>query len=71
MGENGAANYQDGDEWGLTINHHTRLLSRSGSISWEGRSDQEHLPMPGTVLGVLHIVVGGVVRMTPKILPLV
>lgn len=77
MGKNGAANYQDGDDWGgrgLTFNHQARhstsLFSRSRSGSWEDGREQEHLPVPGTVLGVLHMVVGGIVRMTPNILAL-
>lgn len=59
----------------LTLNHHirhyTRLLSRSTSGSWEEERDEEHLPVPGTVPGVLYIVVGRIVRRTPKILALV
>lgn len=56
---------------GLAINHHTRLLARSRSASWEERRGQENLPMTGTVLRDLHIFIGRVVRMTSKILPLV
>lgn len=59
---------------GLTLNHYTRhstrLFSRSRSGSLEDGREQEHLPVPSTVLGVLHTVAGGIVRITPEILAL-
>lgn len=59
-----------GTTGGMTLSQHTRLLPRSRSGSWEGQRDQEHPPVPGSMLGVLHIMVGRIVRITPKILTL-